>query len=138
MMRVLNLRTLSHEIHICNSTRDITSRMDNKGRPCRSSRHFTALPSSISERTPEHICSHCSKCRLSKCRKLYPLALGQAPEHGIYSRPKCAKAVNKLFVRLLHRPVVYEIHHHHYSSARLEEPPPSYTVEARLPDNTLR
>ena len=136
MTGVINLRTLPHEMHNCDFTRDITFRMDSEGRPCRSSRHFTAPPRSISQQTSEHICSLCGKHRSSRYSKLHPLAPGQAPEPGICSRPKCAKAVNEILMRLPCRPIVYEIHHHHHSSAGLEELPPGYTAEARHPDNT--
>jgi hypothetical protein len=131
-------------MHNRDFTRDITFRMDCEGQLCRSSRHFTAPPGSISRWTPEHICSLCGKHRSLRYRKLHPLAPGQTPEPGICSRPKCATAVNEMLLRLPCRPVVYEInhhhyhhHHHHHSSAGLEEPPPGYTAaEARLPDNT--
>ena len=113
--------------------------MDRERRPCRSSRHFTAPPSSISQQTPEHICSLCGKHRSSRYRKLHPLVPGQAPEPGICSRPTCAEAVNELLLILPCQVNLYEIHHHHHynSSAGLEGPPPSYTAtEVRLPDNT--
>ncbi|PVH68766.1 hypothetical protein DL98DRAFT_542151 [Cadophora sp. DSE1049] len=88
--------------------------------------------------TPRHICSLCGKSRSKRYHDQHPLLLGQAPEHGICSRPKCAKAVNEML-----RPpcpvIIYEIHHHYHSSSGLEGPPPSYTAaELRLTDNTLR
>jgi hypothetical protein len=127
---VLNLRTLPHEIHNREFTGNITFRMDRERRPCRSSRHFTAPPSSISQRTPEHICSLCGKHRSSTYRKLHPLAPGQVPEPGICSRSKCAKTANEILLILPCRVNVYEIHHHHHYhfSAGSEGPPPSYTA----------
>jgi hypothetical protein len=39
-------------------------------------------------------------------------------------------------MRLLYRPIIYEIYYHYYSSARLKEPPLRYTTKARHPENT--
>jgi hypothetical protein len=96
-----------------------------------------STPSSTSL-TPRHICSLCGKSRSKRYHDQHPLLLGQAPEPGICSRPKCAKTVNEML-----RPpcpvIIYEIHHHYPSSSGLEGPPPSYTAaELRLSDNSLR
>ena len=114
------------------------TRMDRERRPCRISRRFTVPPSSIGQWTPEHICSLCGKHRSSRYHELHPLAPGQTPEPGICSRPKCAKAVNEMLLRLPYRLVVYEIHHHYHSNGGLEEPPPIYIAnEVQLPNNRL-
>src|SRR6266536_1818128 len=95
----------------------------------RSSQQSTPSSTSL---TPRHMGSLCGKARSKRYQDQHPLLLGQAPKPCICSRPKCAKAVNKM-LRPPRPVLIYEIHHHYHSSSGIEEPPPSYTAaELRL------